>query len=157
MAANGSASSGWSPSSPRAMSARSGYSLLGLSQGKRVRLGAGEEECLLLEAPDKETCGVSHRSGSGAMQTMTSAKEAAVSCGLSASGAAGGQARSVELFDGELAGDAITGDGEAAAEAGAELIRTHRRRALHGQVDGLLRRRGLRICTCFIMVFLYIN
>ena len=31
---------------------------LGLSQGKRVRLGAGEEECLLLEAPDKETCGV---------------------------------------------------------------------------------------------------
>ncbi len=31
---------------------------LGLSQGKRVRLGAGEEECLLLEASDKETCGV---------------------------------------------------------------------------------------------------
>ncbi|MFQ2424766.1 hypothetical protein ACK31W_08015 [Aeromonas caviae] len=36
------------------------------------------------------------------MQTMTSGKEAAVSCGLSASGAAGGQAKSVELFDGEL-------------------------------------------------------
>ena len=36
------------------------------------------------------------------MQTMTSGKEAAVSCGLSASGAAGRQARSVELFDGEL-------------------------------------------------------
>jgi hypothetical protein len=29
-------------------------------------------------------------------------KEAAVSCGLSASGTAGGQAGSVELFDGEL-------------------------------------------------------
>jgi len=39
-----------------------------------------------------------------------------VSCGLSASGAAGGQAGSVEVFDGELASDTITGDGETAAE-----------------------------------------
>ena len=92
------------------------------------------------------------------MQTMTSGKEAAVSCGLSASGAAGGQARSVELFDGELAGDAITGDGEAAAEAGAELDQERIVScSCTGRLMGLLRRRGLRICTCFIMVFLYIN
>ncbi len=31
---------------------------LGLSQGKRVRLGESEEECLLLEAPDKAPCRV---------------------------------------------------------------------------------------------------
>ena len=77
------------------------------------------------------------------MQTMTSGKEAAVSCGLSASGAAGGQARSVELFDGELAGDAITGDGEAAAEAGAELDQERIVVVLlHGQVDGFAATQG---------------
>lgn len=77
------------------------------------------------------------------MQTMTSGKEAAVSCGLSASGAAGGQAGSVEVFDGELASDTITGDGETAAEAGAEL---DQKRIivmlLHGQVDGFAATQG---------------
>jgi hypothetical protein len=74
---------------------------------------------------------------------MTSGKEAAVSCGLSASGAAGGQAKSVELFDGELAGDAITGDGEAAAEAGAELDQERIVVVLlHGQVDGFAATQG---------------
>ena len=78
------------------------------------------------------------------MQTMTSGKEAAVSCGLSASGAAGGQAKSVELFDGELAGDTITGDGEAAAEAGAELDQERIGiLLLRGQVDGFATTQGL--------------
>lgn len=31
---------------------------LGLSRGKLVRLGESEEDCLLLEAADKETCGL---------------------------------------------------------------------------------------------------
>ena len=77
------------------------------------------------------------------MQTMTSGKEAAVSCGLSASGAAGGQAGSVEVFDGELASDTITGDGETAAEAGAELDQERIAVVfLHGQVDGFAATQG---------------
>jgi hypothetical protein len=67
-----------------------------------------------------------------------------VSCGLSASGAAGWQAGSVEVFDGELASDTITGDGKTAAEAGAEL---DQKRIgillLHRQVDGLATTQGL--------------
>ena len=66
-----------------------------------------------------------------------------MSCGLSASGAAGGQAGSVEVFDGELASDTITGDGEATAGAGAEL---DQKRIivmlLHGQVDGFAATQG---------------
>ena len=49
----------------------------------------------------------------------------------------------VKFFDGELAGDTITGDGEAAAEAGAEL---DQKRIvvvlLHGQVDGFAATQG---------------
>jgi hypothetical protein len=58
-------------------------------------------------------------------------------------GAARSGRGSVELFDGELAGDTITGDGEAAAEAGAEL---DQKRIvvvlLHGQVDGFAATQG---------------
>ena len=50
---------------------------------------------------------------------------------------------SVELFDGELARDTITGDGEATAGAGAEL---DQKRIivmlLHGQVDGFAATQG---------------
>ena len=52
-------------------------------------------------------------------------------------------AGSVEFFDGELARDAITGDGEATAGAGAEL---DQKRIivmlLHGQVDGFAATQG---------------
>lgn len=67
-----------------------------------------------------------------------------MSCGLSASGAAGGQAGSVEVFDGELASDTITGDGETAAEAGAELDQERIGiLLLRGQVDGFATTQGL--------------
>ena len=73
-----------------------------------------------------------------------------MSCGLSASGSAGGQAKSVELFDGELAGDTITGDGEAAAEAGAELDQERIIVVLlHRQVDGFAATQGLVCLYCF--------
>ena len=66
-----------------------------------------------------------------------------MSCGLSASGTAGGQAGSVEVFDGELASDTITGDGETAAEAGAELDQERIGiLLLHRQVDGFATTQG---------------
>jgi hypothetical protein len=63
---------------------------------------------------------------------------------------AGRNETSVEIFDGELARDAITGDGEATAETGAELDQEGIViLLLRGQVDRLATTQGFVCMYCF--------